>query len=74
MVGPTLQENKSASSELKIPNDCDDLKWMQSDDLDESRLSSSVKKVLKLWRSAAAEPAGLEAIWAKHACRHSSLQ
>lgn len=74
MVVSTVQEKKSASCELKIPNDCDDLKWMQSDNLDDSRLSSSVKKILRLWRNAAAEPAGLEAVWAKHACRHSSLQ
>ena len=74
MASSILQENKSASSGLKIPDDCADLKWMQSDKLDESRLSSSVKKIIKLWKSAAAEPAGLEAIWAKHACRHSSVQ
>ena len=42
---------------------------MQSDQLDGSKLSSSVQKVLKLWKAIASESQSLKAVWAKHGCK-----
>ncbi|KAK9825555.1 hypothetical protein WJX74_005883 [Apatococcus lobatus] len=68
-----IQADQAAIKSLTASTSCEDLKWMQSNRLDSSKLSSSVQKIVKLWKAAPSEPASLKTVWAKHACKGGSL-
>ncbi|KAK9864586.1 hypothetical protein WJX84_004795 [Apatococcus fuscideae] len=51
---------------LEIPDDCHDLRWMHDNQLDGSKLSSSVQKVVQMWKTRPAEVGSLKDMWGKH--------
>ena len=57
---------------LEIPDDCHDLRWMHDNQLDGSKLSSSVQKVVQMWKTRPAEVGSLKDMWGKHVCRGRS--